>query len=190
MSVAQNVAFGLDIRAVSAEEKSQRVREAPRRSADGPITRAPAQPTLRRPATASRAGPGRWSSALTCSSTAPEQPRRETPARAALRDPPDLEIRHHRRVRHARSEGSSAWPTVAVVNQGASCRSPRPRRYYRRRRFVAEFLGETNLMPGASSAAPARTAGNSWVETPVGRLNAAVSRDVDVRRRSTRGAPV
>ena len=89
---------------------------------------------------------------------------------------------------------------VAVINQGKVVQVAPPTRLYRhpRNRFVAEFLGETNLMPGriveragpvvntdrngdgpAAAAAPQRVI----VETPVGRLvSASISRDVDVEK--------
>lgn len=194
MSVAQNVAFGLDIRAVSAEEKSRRVREALDAVQMGPYAE-------RRPSQLSGGQQQRVALARALV-IRPDVLLLDEPLSnldAKLRTELRSEIRRICKtagitgvyVTHDQKEALSMADRVAVVNQGRIVQVAPPAQMYRRprNRFVAEFLGETNLMPGRVVERTGENGGKLVVETPVGRLvSAAVSRDVDVEKAiDTRG---
>ncbi|MBX3385866.1 MAG: ABC transporter ATP-binding protein [Phycisphaeraceae bacterium] len=193
MTVAQNVGFGLDIRSVGAQEKQNRINEA--------------LAIVQMDAYAARK-PNQLSGG---------QQQRVALARALvikpdvlLLDEPlsnlDAKLRNELRseirrickdagitgvyVTHDQKEALSMADRVAVLNAGRIVQVDEPARMYRRPRnkFVAEFLGETNLFP----ARIVDRAGDSHVivETKVGRLIAAgVSKDVDVERALDAAAP-
>ncbi len=186
MTVAQNVGFGLDIRSVGGEAKQQRVQEA--------------LAVVQMDAYAARK-PNQLSGG---------QQQRVALARALvikpdvlLLDEPlsnlDAKLRNELRseirrickaaaitgvyVTHDQKEALSMADRVAVLNAGRIVQIDEPARMYRRPRnkFVAEFLGETNLLPGR--IVDRAGASHVVVETSLGRLLAAsgqVSKDVDV----------
>ncbi len=74
-------------------------------------------------------------------------------------------------VTHDQEEALSIADRVAVLKDGVLQQVGAPRELYRRpaSRFVAEFIGETNLIPGTLKAMNGE---NCVVETPVGLLQA------------------
>lgn len=156
MTVAQNVAFGLDVRRLSGIEKSRRVQEALAAvQMEGYQARKPTQ-------------------------LSGGQQQRVALARALvirpavlLLDEPlsnlDAKLRHELRseirrickssglttiyVTHDQKEALSMADRVAVMSAGQVQQLGPPRELYRRpaSRFVAEFLGETNILSGSAT---------------------------------------
>jgi iron(III) transport system ATP-binding protein len=77
-------------------------------------------------------------------------------------------------VTHDQEEALSIADRIAVLKDGVLQQVGAPRELYRRpaSRFVAEFLGETNFIPGVLRD---NSAGFSYVETPLGVMRAASS---------------
>jgi len=74
-------------------------------------------------------------------------------------------------VTHDQIEALALSDVVAVMRDGKVLEVGTPRDLYERprTRFVAQFLGTTNLLPGRLAA---REGPHAWVETPYGRLRA------------------
>ncbi len=187
MTVAKNVAFGLDVRKVPPADKDRRVREA--------------LDVVRMGQYAERK-PNQLSGG---------QQQRVALARALvirpdvlLLDEPlsnlDAKLRHELRseirrickeagttsvyVTHDQKEALSMADRVAIVNQGRIEQLGPPGEIYRRprSRFVADFLGETNFLP-CTVLGPATSPGSVRVRTPAGDLEA------DTPAASTPAAP-
>ncbi len=158
MSVAENVAFGLDVRSIARPEKERRVREA--------------LALVRMEAYAARK-PGELSGG---------QQQRVALARAVVIEPQVLlldeplsnldaklriEMRHEIRrivdtlkvttvyVTHDQKEALSLADGMAVLNAGSIAQLGAPRELYRRpsSRFVADFLGESNFVEAKRTGA-------------------------------------
>jgi iron(III) transport system ATP-binding protein len=176
MTVAQNVAFGLDVRKVKGDQKQRRVMEA--------LAAVHMDAYAQRKPTQLSGG----------------QQQRVALARALvvrpsvlLLDEPlsnlDAKLRHELRseirrickqagittvyVTHDQKEALSMADRVAVMRAGVVEQLGTPRDLYRRptSRFVAEFLGETNLLPGEAT----RNQGGHEVRVSFGVLHAAAS---------------
>jgi iron(III) transport system ATP-binding protein len=196
MTVAQNVGFGLEIRKVTGEERERRIREALDAVQMG-------QYAQRKPNQLSGGQQQRVALARALV-IRPDVLLLDEPLSnldAKLRNELRSEIRRICKsanitgvyVTHDQKEALSMADRVAVVNQGRIVQVAPPAEMYRRPRnkFVAEFLGETNLVqarlieraPGAGGAGGAMGGGRVVVQTPIGRLiSAAVSKDVDIER--------
>ncbi len=74
-------------------------------------------------------------------------------------------------VTHDQAEALSMADRIAVMRDGRLVQVGTPEEVYRRptNRFVAEFMGETNLIPATIAA---REAGASVLDTPAGRITA------------------
>jgi iron(III) transport system ATP-binding protein len=74
-------------------------------------------------------------------------------------------------VTHDQKEALSMADRVAVLSQGRVVQVGAPEALYRRpeSKFVAEFLGETNFIPGTVAS---RGNGAAQIDTPAGRLSA------------------
>jgi len=181
MTVAENVGYGLDVRKVPAAERTARIDEA--------------LATVRMTDYAARS-PNQLSGG---------QQQRVALARALvikpdllLLDEPlsnldarlRLEMREEIRrihaetrittiyVTHDQKEALSLADRLAVLRDGVIEQVGAPREVYRRpgHRFVADFIGETNWLPGEVVA----SAGTTQVQTVAGRFTAEVQRDVPV----------
>ncbi len=170
MTVAENVAYGLDVRKVSAKEKAQRVQRALQ--------------TVRMEAYADRK-PNQLSGG---------QQQRVALARALVIEPDvilldeplsnlDAKLRIEMRqeirriheqtgittvyVTHDQKEALSMAQRLAVMRDGRIEQVGSPREVYTRpvSAFVAEFIGEINF-------APAKVLGPDEIETPLGRVRA------------------
>jgi iron(III) transport system ATP-binding protein len=176
MSVADNVGFGLDVRRVSAEDRRARI--------------AAALDAVRMGEYASRK-PNQLSGG---------QQQRVALARAMvirpdvlLLDEPlsnlDAKLRHELRseirglcksanittmyVTHDQKEALSMADRIAVLDRGSIAQTGGPREVYQRpiSRFVAEFIGETNLIPArveAGESGPKLASGAGWWSAPAG----------------------
>jgi iron(III) transport system ATP-binding protein len=200
MSVAENVGFGLDIRGVSGDERRRRIMEALDAVQMG--TYAERKPNQLSGGQQQRVALAR-ALVIRPDVLLLDEPLSNLDAK--LRNELRSEIRRICKaagitgvyVTHDQKEALSMADRVAVINQGKVVQVAPPARLYRspRNRFVAEFLGETNLMPGRivekqsggeTGSSAVGGAGDSIrviVETPVGRLvSASVSRDVDIEK--------
>ncbi len=177
MTVAENVAYGLVLRKVSAEERAQRVQRALEMVQMGDYAQ-------RKPNELSGG-----------------QQQRVALARALVVEPGvllldeplsnldaklRLEMRSEIRricketgittvyVTHDQDEALSMADRVAVLRKGKAIQVGDPRTLYRRpaTRFVAEFLGETNFVPGEVLG---RSDAGVELQTPVGKMVASSS---------------
>ncbi len=215
MTVAQNVAFGLNIRKVPAAERDRRVADAlkmvrmeqygPRKPnqlsggqqqrvalaralvirpdvllLDEPLSNLDAKLRLelrseiRRICKEAGAGgpPLRGGSG---SEPVFQDEKEETGRRGAADHPGGITTIY---VTHDQKEALSIADRVAIVNQGKIVQMGAPAELYRRprSRFVAEFLGETNFVPGQIVG---EEHGKTVVQTALGKLvSSAVSPDV------------
>jgi iron(III) transport system ATP-binding protein len=185
MTVGQNVAFGLNIRKVPAEERDRRVLEALK------MVRME-QYGARKPNQLSGGQQQRVALARALV-IRPDVLLLDEPLSnldAKLR----LELRGEIRrickeagegkgittiyVTHDQKEALSIADRVAIVNQGRIVQMGAPAELYRRprTRFVAEFLGETNFLPGQVMG---EEGGKTIVQTALGKLvSASVSAEV------------
>jgi len=172
MTVEQNVAFGLDVRGVTKAEKAQRVREAL-------ASVRMEQYAARKPTQLSGGQQQRVALAralvIRPSVLLLDEPLSNLDARLRL------ELRSEIRrvcksagittiyVTHDQKEALSMADRVAVLAAGKVVQVGTPRELYQAptTRFVAEFLGETNILPGTVIAAgPA----GAKVQTAIGEL--------------------
>ncbi len=178
-TVAGNVAFGLEERGVSRAETDRRVAEALDSMRMGDLA-------------------GRRINQLSGG-----QQQRVALARALvvrprclLLDEPlsnlDAKLRHELRaeirrvcrefgltsvyVTHDQKEALSIADRIAVLDKGRVCQVGTPDEVYRapRTRFVADFIGETNLLPGVVAAS---TAGRATVATALGEIDGTLPAD-------------
>lgn len=172
MTVEANVAFGLSVRRVRAEERARRVERA---LADvrmeGYGRRVPSQLSggQQQRVALARALVVRPDVLLL------DEPLSNLDAR--LRVELRAEVRRVCKeagittvyVTHDQKEALSTADRVAIVDRGRVVQVGPPRELYRRpaTRFVAEFLGETNLIP---CSVVGREGGGLVLETPAGRL--------------------
>jgi iron(III) transport system ATP-binding protein len=179
MTVAQNVAYGLDVRKVASAEKSRRVREALK--------------LVHMEAYAARK-PNQLSGG---------QQQRVALARALVIEPSvllldeplsnldaklRLEMRSEIRrictqtrittvyVTHDQKEALSMADNVAVLNAGRIVQTGPPRQLYQRprSRFVADFLGEINFLPAVITQI---AEGAALLDTPAGPLRSTAVTD-------------
>lgn len=181
MTVAKNVAFGLEVRKVPAEERARRVQEALEVVRMGQY--ADRKPTQLSGGQQQRVALAR---ALVIK---PDVLLLDEPLSnldAKLR----LELRSEIRrickqagittiyVTHDQKEALSMADRIAIVSQGKVVQLGPPGELYRspNSRFVAEFLGETNFLPcqvlEPLTAGKDRVSARVSVQTPVGRLQA------------------
>jgi iron(III) transport system ATP-binding protein len=175
MSVADNVAFGLEIRKVSKEEKARRVREALDLVQMGVYAE-------RKPNALSGGQQQRVALAralvIRPDVLLLDEPLSNLDAR--LRVELRSEIRRICKqagittvyVTHDQKEALSMADRVAIMSMGQVEQLGSPGELYRRpgSRFVAEFLGETNFLPGRIVG---RERGRTIVHTPAGTLASA-----------------
>jgi iron(III) transport system ATP-binding protein len=172
MSVADNVAFGLDIRKVSKDEKARRVREALDLVQMGIYSE-------RKPNALSGGQQQRVALARALV-IRPDVLLLDEPLSnldAKLRVELRSEIRRICKqagittvyVTHDQKEALSMADRVAIMSMGQVEQLGSPGELYRRpgSRFVAEFLGETNFLPGRIVG---RENGRTLVNTPAGTL--------------------
>ena len=174
LTVAENVAFGLEMRKVPRAEIAPRVAEALRLVRLDGLRRAPAAPALRRPAAARRAGArARHPARRAAARRAAVEPRRQAARDGAGRDPrAAAQARHHHGDGDARPGGSADHgrpPGRDVRGLGAPgrlaarpLRAPgRPLRGRLRRAAAiscrARSSGRGDSRPKAASPSPAST---------------------------------
>ncbi|MFT5423437.1 MAG: iron(III) transport system ATP-binding protein [Phycisphaerales bacterium] len=177
MTVAANVAFGLDIRKVGAAEKKKRVREA--LAAVQMEAYADRKPTQLSGGQQQRVALAR-ALVIRPAVLLLDEPLSNLDAK--LRN----DLRHQIRkvckdsglttvyVTHDQKEALSMADRVALLRDGKVMQLGTPREIYRRpnSRFVAEFLGETNLI----EAKVISTDGDqTTLETPAGRVTSTVA---------------
>ena len=106
MSVAENLAFPLEVRKIGKERARAQGRPRARDGADGRLRRPPPGAALGRPAAAGGAGPGAGVRARARADGRAARRARQAAARAhAVRDhPPRPRPRHHRGLRHPRPD--------------------------------------------------------------------------------------
>ncbi len=172
MTVAENVAFGLDVRRLGAAEKKQRVEDALAAvRMEGFEARKPAQ-----------LSGGQQQRVALARALAVQ------PAVLLLDEPLSnldaklrLELRGEIRricnesrltavyVTHDQEEALSMADRMAVIDQGRICQVGTPKDLYARpaTRFVADFLGQTNFLPARTVGLEA---GRLLLNTPIGRL--------------------
>ena len=179
MTVAQNVAFGLDVRKTAADEKAKRVNEALARVQMSELAE-------RRPQQLSGG-----------------QQQRVALARALVVNPDvllldeplsnlDAKLRQNMRteirricktanittiyVTHDQEEALSMADRIALMRDGHLMQVGRPRDVYNRpnTRFAADFLGSTNFIPATVNE---RTNGTLTLESPAGLLRSTVFPD-------------
>lgn len=174
MTVEQNVAFGLEVRKVDAAERTRRVSEALAAVRMDPYA-------ARRPTQLSGGQQQRVALAramvIRPSVLLLDEPLSNLDAKLRL------ELRGEIRricketgittayVTHDQKEALSMADRVAVMSAGRVVQVGPPRELYSapKSRFVAEFLGETNILSGRIAAAGP---GGTIVETPAGKVTA------------------
>jgi len=177
MTVAQNVAFGLNVRKVPKSEREARVDEA--------LRVVKMQDYAKRKPNQLSGGQQQRVALARALVVRPDVLLLDEPLSnldAKLR----LEMRHEIRrickegtaggittvyVTHDRAEALSMADQVAVMSMGKLAQLGSPRELYERprSRFVAEFLGETNFIKGEITA---HYAGSLTIKTPAGELGA------------------
>jgi iron(III) transport system ATP-binding protein len=172
MTVAQNIAFGLDVRKVPAAERDRRVADA--------IALVRLQGLERSRPTQLSGGQQQRVALARALVVRPnvlllDEPLSNLDAR--LRSDMREEIRRvHEETRlttiyvtHDQKEALSLADRVAVMYEGAVVQVGTPQEVYRRpcNRFIASFLGDANLIEGTVSACDGRMV---IVDTPIGRL--------------------
>ena len=191
MTVAANVAFGLNIRKVPADEKKRRVTEA--------LAAVQMEQYADRKPNQLSGGQQQRVALARALVIRPDVLLLDEPLSnldAKLRNELRSEIRRICKeaagggkgitaiyVTHDQKEALSMADRVAIVNHGRIEQLGPPGELYRRprTRFVAEFLGETNILPGSliERSGPAGP-GNSIVRTAAGDMVSAVlSPDID-----------
>jgi iron(III) transport system ATP-binding protein len=172
MTVAANVGFGLGVRRVASEERDRRV-------TDALVAVRMAEYAERRPNELSGGQQQRVALAralvIRPDVLLLDEPLSNLDAR--LRIELRSEIRRVCKesgitavyVTHDQKEALSMADRIAVMDRGRVVQTGAPADLYRRpgSRFVAEFLGETNLIPGRVAGRAGET---TLVETPAGRL--------------------
>lgn len=179
MTVEQNVAFGLDLRKVDAAEKKRRVMEA--LGAVQMEAYAARRPTQLSGGQQQRVALAR-ALVIRPSVLLLDEPLSNLDAK--LRNDLRSEIRRICKqsgltgvyVTHDQKEALSMADRIAIMRSGKIVQMGTPQGLYRRprSRFVAEFLGDTNLIPGRVVDA---RAGEVVVETPAGRLASRATAD-------------
>ena len=195
MTVAQNVGFGLEIRNITGDERERRIREAldvvqmgqyaqrkPNQLSGGQQQRvALARALVIRPDVLLLDEPLSNLDAKLRNELRTEIRRICKTTRGDKGEPGITAIY----VTHDQKEALSMADRVAVVNQGKVVQVAPPAQMYRRPRnkFVAEFLGETNLVPGRIVERTGEQGKRVIVQTAMGRLvSAAISGDVDIEK--------
>lgn len=191
MTVAANVAFGLNIRKVPADEKKRRVAEA--------LAAVQMEQYADRKPNQLSGGQQQRVALARALVIRPDVLLLDEPLSnldAKLRNELRSEIRRICKeaagggkgitaiyVTHDQKEALSMADRVAIVNHGRIEQLGPPGELYRRprTRFVAEFLGETNILPGSLiERSGAAGAGNAIVRTAAGEMISAVlSPDID-----------
>ncbi|MBL9128645.1 MAG: ABC transporter ATP-binding protein, partial [Verrucomicrobiales bacterium] len=179
LSVAENVAYGLDVRSVSATEKRDRVREAlaiVRMDSFG--DRSPNQLSggQQQRVALARALVVRPDVLLL------DEPLSNLDARLRLEMRDEIRRIHEKTrvttvyVTHDQKEALSMADRMAVLRGGVVEQIGKPRDLYRSpaNRFVAEFIGEMNWLPGTVESVDDEAV---HLRTPVGRWTARRARD-------------
>jgi iron(III) transport system ATP-binding protein len=172
MTVAQNVAFGLEVRKISGEERERLVREA--------LAQVRMEPYAQRKPNQLSGGQQQRVALARAIVIKPRVLLLDEPLSnldAKLRIELRSEIRRVCKaagtttvyVTHDQKEALSMADRVAIMRSGSVMQVGTPRDLYRspRNRFVAEFLGETNILAGTLQSIEA---GSARVETAAGVL--------------------
>ena len=156
MTVAENVAFGLEMQGVAAAERTRRVGETLELVGLAALRRPLPAPALGRPAAARGACPRAGHPA------ADPAARRAAVSNldAKLREEMQIELRQIQRtvgtttilVTHDQAEAMALSDRIVVMNHGRAEQIGPPHEAYERPAtpFVAGFLGKTNLLDGAT----------------------------------------
>ena len=148
MTVAQNIAFGMEMRGVpKARARRGGRRRSPRRCRSSHLLNAPAQPALGRPAPARRHGPrvGAQAAASSCSTSrcpisTPSCASTCAPRSSVCIRAPDTTIVY---VTHDQIEAMTLATKIAVLKDGVLQQVGTPREIYNKpaNLFVADFMG-------------------------------------------------
>ena len=153
LDVNDNVGFGLKMQKVTKQEIASRVDEALAMVRLGTHGQAPADAAVGRPAAARRAGPcARQPAEGAAARRAARRARPEAaPGDAERAQEPAARARHHVRVRHPRpGRGAHDERPHRRHGRGHLLQVDPPEAIYERpaNRFVADFIGQTNLLEG------------------------------------------